>query len=60
MREMQVGSLGWKDHLEKEMATHSGIFAWEIPMDKGGWQASPWGCKRVKQHLATIKKYAGE
>ena len=27
----QVQSLGWKDPLEKEMATHSSILAWEIP-----------------------------
>ena len=24
-------SLGWEDPLEKEMATHSSILAWEIP-----------------------------
>ena len=30
MQEMQVRSLGWEDHLEKEMATHSNILAWEI------------------------------
>ena len=24
-------TLGWEDALEKEMATHSSIFAWEIP-----------------------------
>ena len=28
---MRVHSLGQKDPLEKEMATHSSIFAWEIP-----------------------------
>ena len=27
MQEMQVPSLGWKDPLEKEMATHSSILA---------------------------------
>ena len=27
----QVRSLGWEDPLEKEMATHSTILAWEIP-----------------------------
>ena len=27
----QVQSLGWNDPLEKEMATHSSILAWEIP-----------------------------
>ena len=31
MRETQVQSLGQKDLLEKEMATHSSILAWEIP-----------------------------
>ena len=30
MQEMQVQSLGWKNPLEKEIATHSSIFAWEI------------------------------
>ena len=28
---MWVRSLGWQDALEKEMATHSSILAWEIP-----------------------------
>ena len=31
MREIWVQSLGWKDPLEKEMATHSSILAWRIP-----------------------------
>ena len=31
MQEMQVGSLGQKDPLEEEMATHSSVLAWEIP-----------------------------
>ena len=30
-QEMQVQSLGREDPLEKEMATHSSILAWEIP-----------------------------
>ena len=29
-QETQVGSLGWEDHMEKEMATHSSILAWKI------------------------------
>ena len=29
--DMQVLSLGQEDVLEKEMATHSSILAWEIP-----------------------------
>ena len=28
--ERRVGSLGWEDPLEKEMAIHSSIFAWRI------------------------------
>ena len=31
MQETWIQSLGWKDPLEKEMATHSSILAWEIP-----------------------------
>jgi len=31
MQETQVQSLGWKDPLEKGMATHSSILAWKIP-----------------------------
>ena len=30
MRETWVGSLGWEDPLEKEMATYSSILAWRI------------------------------
>ena len=32
----QVGSLGWEDPLEKEMATHSSTLAWKIP-----WMEEP-------------------
>ena len=37
-----VGSLGGEDPLEKEMATHSSILAWEIPCteEPGGLQAT--------------------
>ena len=31
MRETRVQSLGWEEPLEKEMATHSSILAWESP-----------------------------
>ena len=31
---MQVQSLCWEDALEKEIATHSSIFAWEISWKK--------------------------
>ena len=40
MQETWVQSLGWEDPLEKKMATHSGILAWEIPWteESGGLQ----------------------
>ena len=40
MQETWVRSLGWEDLLEKEMATLSSIFAWEIPrtQEPGGLQ----------------------
>ena len=31
MWETWVRSLGWEDHLEKEMAIHSSTIAWKIP-----------------------------
>ena len=38
MRETQVSSRGGEDSLEKRMATHSSILAWEIP-----WTEEPGG-----------------
>ena len=51
--ETWVGSLGPKDPLEKEMATHSSILAWEIPWteEPGGLQSM--GSKRVRHDLVT-------
>ena len=40
MQEMQVLSLGAEDPLEENMATHSSILVWKIPMDKGAWPAT--------------------
>ena len=40
MQGMQVQSLGWKDPLEREMATHPHILAWEIPWTRGARQAT--------------------
>ena len=31
MQKTLVQSLGWKDSLEKEMATHSSVLTWRIP-----------------------------
>ena len=42
MLETLVRSLGQEDPLEKEMATHSSILAWEIPWieEPGGLQST--------------------
>ena len=47
MQEKQVQSLGWEDSLEKELATHSSILAWEIlwTEESGGLQSM--GLRRV-------------
>ena len=42
MQEMWVQPLGQKDPLEKEMATHSRILAWEIP-----WTEEPGGLQSM-------------
>ena len=34
-QELHVQSLGQEDPLEKEMATHSSMLAWEIPWTEG-------------------------
>ena len=38
--ESWVRSLGWDNPLEEDMATHSSILAWRIPMDRGAWWAT--------------------
>ena len=40
MQETQGQSLGQEDLLEKEMATHSNMLAWEIP-----WTEKPGGAR---------------
>ena len=42
-QETWVQSLGWEDPLEKEMATHSSILAWEIP-----WTEEPGGLQSMR------------
>ena len=48
MQEMPVRSLGGEDPLEKGMATHSCILAWEIPMGRGAWQATAHGVEKSR------------
>ena len=46
MQEAWVQSLGRKDPLEKEMATHSSILAWRIP-----WTQEPGGLQTMGSQI---------
>ena len=48
MWETGVQSLGWEDPLEKEMATHSSILAWETPRTKKPGELQAIGSQRVE------------
>ena len=43
LRRFRVQALGWEDPLEKEMATHSRVLAWEIP-----WTERPGGLQSME------------
>ena len=46
IQKMQVRSLGWEDHLEKGMATHSSILAEESHEQRSLVGYSPWDHKK--------------
>ena len=47
----QVRSLGLEDPLEN-VATHSSILAWRIPMDRGAWLATVHGVTKSWTQLS--------
>ena len=51
-------TLGWKDSLKWEMATHSTILAWEIPWTESLEGCSPWGCKEsdMTEHICNTTR----
>ena len=51
MQETWVPSMGWEDSLEREMATHFSILAWEWTEELGGLQST--GLQRVRHGLVT-------
>ena len=57
MQEMQILSLGQEAPLKKEMAAHSSILAWRIPMGRGALWATVHGSQRVGQDLTTTKAH---
>ena len=46
--ETRFQSLGWEDLLEKEMATHSSVLAWEIPLTEEPEGLQSVGSQRVR------------
>ena len=56
---MLVQSLGWEDSLEKEMATHSSILAWETSRTEDLGGCSPWSRQRVRQDLTIQQQQLG-
>ena len=52
MQETQVQTLNQEEPMEKEMATHSNVLAWEIPWTEEPEGHGPWGHKRVWHNLA--------
>ena len=54
MQEIQVQSLGGEDPLEEEMATHSSILSWRIPIDRGAWQATAHGVTKGRTRLKQL------
>ena len=59
---MQVQSLVWEDPLQKEMATHSSIFAWEIPKSEepGRLQSMGLIAKSLSDRTTTTKVFKYE
>ena len=50
--ETWVQSLGWEHPLEKEMATHSSILAWNIPWTEKSSGLQPMGSQRSQTRLS--------
>ena len=53
MQESQVQSLGQEDPLEKEMTTHSSVFAWRIPWTEEPGRLQAMWSQRVGHNLVT-------
>ena len=56
-QEMHVRSLDWEDSLEKEMATHSSMLAWEIPQTEEIGRLQSMGSERGGHDLATKEQW---
>ena len=57
VQETQVWSLGWEGPLEKEMATHSSILAWEIPWTEESGRLQSMKSQRSQTWLSNNSKF---
>ena len=62
-QETWLRSLGWQDPLEEEMATHSSVLAWNIPLteEPGGLQSvglQRVGHDRTRTHVS-LRQHTG-
>ena len=51
-----IQSLDWEDTLQEDMATHSSILAWRIPMNRGTWQGIGGGVTKSCTWLSTAQQ----
>ena len=52
VRATWICSLGWEDPLEKEMATHSSLLAWEIP-----WTEEPGRLQSMSSEVFSLSLF---
>ena len=57
IQETQFRSPDWEDLLEKEMATHSSILAWEVPRTEETGRLQSMGSQRVRHDLGTKQQH---
>ena len=59
-QEMWAQSLGWEDPLEKKMATHSSILAWEIPQTEEPGKLLSMGLQKGQTWLNDKNNFSAE
>ena len=57
-KEIWVPSLGWEDPLEEDMATHTSILVWRIPMDRGAWRVIVHRVEKSRTQLKQLSTHA--
>ena len=57
-QQKQVWSLGQEDPLEEDMAAHSSILAWRIPMDREAWRSTVHGVAKSQTRLTQLSRHA--